>query len=169
MPRRYNGSINFDIRFKEFKPLGNFGARLSSLTHVEVNDIRWILRKEAAKNALRKAQDYCEVLNCTNVHPVELDEGYSSTYAASGQHRMAQQQQPQQQGNLRSFDNGDMQSTGFASDTRDESPLEFRPEEVKMSMSVTVKFHAEYVVEDLPRCLMLDADAIDSQVSDTAS
>ncbi|KAK3679594.1 hypothetical protein LTR37_021380 [Vermiconidia calcicola] len=187
MPRQYKGSINFDIRFKDSKALGNFGARLSSLTHVEVTNIRWILtkvteksyrsrlRKEAAKDALQKAQDYCEVMNCTNVQPVELDEGYSSTYAAMGQERMAQQQQAQmqvqwqQQGHLRSFDNDDLQPTGFASDTRDESPLEFRPEEVKMSMSVTVKFHAEYVVEGLPPCLMLDADAIDSQVADTAS
>ena len=93
--RQFNASISFDIRFKEFKALGSFGSRLSALSHVEVPNINWILteateksyrsqlRKEAARDSLQKAREYCEVMNCTNVRPVELEEGYSS----SGSHR----------------------------------------------------------------------------------
>ncbi len=63
-PRQYDGSITFDIRFKEFKALGAFGEKLTALPHVEVNSVSWILtpateksyrsrlRKEAAQDAL---------------------------------------------------------------------------------------------------------------------
>ena len=38
-PRRYRASITFDIRFKEFKALGSFGTKISSMPHVEVSNI----------------------------------------------------------------------------------------------------------------------------------
>jgi uncharacterized protein YggE len=141
--RIYDCSVNFDIRFKEFKALGSFGEKLSALSHVEVRNIQWALapgtektfhsrlRKEAAQDALQKARDYCEVLGCTNLRPVDLSEGgMAPTF---GNARMAQMQQMQVQQPYGPGGNGN----------RDESPLEFRPEEVRMSMEVTVKFHAE--------------------------
>lgn len=157
--RQFNASISFDIRFKEFKALGGFGARLSALPHVEVPNIDWILteateksyrsqlRKEAARDALQKARDYCEVMNCTNVRPVELEEGYNSPATFSSAPRRVRAVQAQEMpGRSRMMA---QHAPGFAPDVgedeRDESPLEFRPEEVRMSMNVTVKFHAEYV------------------------
>ncbi|KAK3054542.1 hypothetical protein LTR09_004271 [Extremus antarcticus] len=150
-PRQYNGSITFDIRFKEFKALGGFGEKLSSLSHVEVKDIQWILtpateksyrsrlRKEAAQDALVKARDYCEVLGCKDVRPVELTEGgVMPAMGRMGRGGLMMQQQMQQQMQQAP---GTMGRSG-GDGSRDESPLEFRPEEVKMSMEVTVKFHA---------------------------
>jgi len=146
-PRQYNGSITFDIRFKEFKALGAFGEKLTALPHVEVKNVSWILtpattksyrsqlRKEAAQDALEKARDYCSVLGCSNIRPVELSEGHlggggGSLFGAAAYAPQARQMQMQQ-------------APGMQGDSRDESPLEFRPEEVKMSMDVTVKFHAD--------------------------
>ena len=166
-PRRYNASINFDIRFKLFKALGDFGAKLSTLEHVEVNDIDWRLtvptqksyrsqlRKEAARDALQKATEYCEVMGCTNFRAVELQEGQSMTHAASSNRSYQTQMTNPNYPNRQSMLMAGISAPGFGSsnphglmsgskrDERDESPLEFRPEEVRMSMDVTVKFHAE--------------------------
>ena len=149
MARQYRARINFDIRFKEFKALGDFGGRLSSLEHTEVSTIDWILtaateksfrsqlRKTAARDALQKAQDYCEVLGCTNMRAVKLDEtkGIHRVGAAiiNQQSAVSYQQMQVAPGHNRPPE----------ADRRDESPLEFRPQEVRMSMSVSVRFQAE--------------------------
>ena len=97
------------------------------------------LRKEAAQDALAKARDYCEVLGCKDLRPVELIEGgvtasnQGSLFGQHVQHQHMQSQAPQ----------GSMgRATAAGAESRDESPLEFRPEEVKMSTHVTIKFHA---------------------------
>lgn len=154
-PRQYNAKITFDIRFKKFRELGEFSSRLSALEYTEVTDIDWILtaateksyrsqlRKSAAGDALQKAKDYCEVLGCANVRPVKLSE-------TSGAHRVS------------ALNNGNMNvayqqmqcQPGLAVQTapgygpqgltdRIEATLEFQPQEVRMSMTVAVKFHAE--------------------------
>ena len=151
LARQYDASIQFDIRFKEFKALGAFGARLSALSHVEVRSIRWILtdateksyrarlRKEAALDALEKARDYCEVLDCSNVRPLELEEvRYFSGAASYGRNTTRYAQSP---GSMR-MQSASRSARESANDARDESPLEFKPEEVKMSMEIRVKFHA---------------------------
>ncbi|KAI5360145.1 hypothetical protein Slin14017_G097060 [Septoria linicola] len=136
--RHYKGSIDFDIRFKEFKALGSFGARISSVPHVEVQDIQWIiteetraryrpkLRQAAAKDAMARAQDYCGVLGCTNLRPVELDEenGYGSRHRT---YHMASQEL----------------GAGYGEEDEGIVAVEFTRQEVKMSMSVGVTFHAE--------------------------
>lgn len=83
-PMKHSATVKFDIRFKEFKALGSFGTRISSIPHVHINDIDWILttatedsyrpqlRRDCAKDALEKAKDYCEILGCTNLRPVSL-------------------------------------------------------------------------------------------------
>lgn len=179
--RQYNARINFDIRFKDFKALGGFGSRLSALAHVEIPSIQWVLtaateksyrsrlRKEAARDALEKAHDYCEVLGCTNIRPVELEEGQGFARAAAVSNSVFGAMQPQasmaqsapcpsgglfgNSGGGSLFGNGGgfglssnaghkMAPSGVT-EQRDESELEFRPETVKMSMTVAVKFHAE--------------------------
>ena len=152
-PRQYDASINFDIRFKEFKALGAFGAKLSALSHVEVQKIRWILtnateksfrsrlRKEAARDALTKAQDYCEVLGCAGLRPIELEEfSYYSGSISSNRGNYARASQEPMQVAKRAAKAPAGQDER---DERDESPLEFRPEEVKMTLGIQVKFHAE--------------------------
>jgi hypothetical protein len=145
-------SMYFDIRFKEFKTLGSFGTKLSALPHVEIGCINWgltpstmeayraQLRKEAAQDALQKAQDYCDVLGCANLHPVELYDDQvpritpSNLVVAHQQQQMAQHQQMAQW----------VQEPGSASNCSwFEKDLEFTPQEVQMSTQVTVKFHAE--------------------------
>ncbi|KAK5164891.1 uncharacterized protein LTR77_009555 [Saxophila tyrrhenica] len=137
-PRQFDGSITFDIRFKDFAALGAFGEKLSALPHVEVKGVHWILtpateksfrsrlRREAAQDALEKAKDYAEVLGCFDVRAVELTEGGEGM---SGMGRATQSLGPRTRQLARKGG-------------RDESPLEFQPEEVRMGMEVEVKFHA---------------------------
>lgn len=141
-PRLYVCKVTFDIRFKEFKALGAFGAKLTALPHVEMNNINWILtpateksfksqlRKEAALDALQKAQDYCEVLGCTNPRPVNLTEGGINDDGWNGPGMHVQQQSR-------------MMQSARSAPPGEKTELEFRPQEVKMRMHLTVKFHAE--------------------------
>lgn len=83
-PRQYKASVSFDIRFRNFEALGSFGTQISSMPHVEVYGIDWILttdtersyepqlRRESAADAMQKAKEYCDVFACTNLRPVEL-------------------------------------------------------------------------------------------------
>ncbi|PPJ54316.1 hypothetical protein CBER1_06139 [Cercospora berteroae] len=136
-PRQYRSSITFDIRFKEFKSLGAFGTRISSVPHVELKDIEWILTEEtqasyrsqlrrmAAEDATRTAKDYCDALGCGEPRPVELE---ADGYRSSGRrYHMASQE------------------LGGEEDDEDDRSmvLEFTPQEVKMNMDVYVTFHAE--------------------------
>lgn len=162
-PREYTATIKFDIRFKEFKSMGAFGSRLTALEHVEVQSISWILtdatekshrsemRKLAAQDALQKAQDYCEVLGCTNIRPVELNEGAhnftpgrslfgSSNIVPTSYQTMqsAPGYQPQAMGMM-------MPQQAAGMQRRVEGELEFRPQEVRMTTEVSVRFHATFV------------------------
>lgn len=95
--RQYNVAISFDIHFGEFEALSSFGTKLSSISHVEVQNISWILtdatlksfetelREKAAQDAVEKAWDYCNVLGCyANVQPVELQEGDARSTMSAG-------------------------------------------------------------------------------------
>ena len=165
--RVYDARINFDIRFRRFTAMGDFGAKLSALEHVEVHDIHWILtaateksyraqlRKQAAQDALQKARDYCEVLSCDKLRPVELLEGSPVSHVASAYGNSAQQDyqmqlmllEQQNKKRLMMARQGEGGASAAlqvpASCHRSEVPLEFKPQEVRMSMDVTVKFHAE--------------------------
>ncbi|WPA95417.1 uncharacterized protein RHO25_000016 [Cercospora beticola] len=140
-PRQFRSSITFDIRFKEFKSLGAFGAKVSSVAHVEVKDIEWVLteetqatyrsqlRKMAASDAMRTAKDFCDALGCGNPRPVELEaDGYRS---AGRKYHMASQEI-----------GGGGAGTG-ASILLDSTPLELTPQEVVMKLAVDVTFHAD--------------------------
>ena len=162
LDRQYTASISFDIRFRDFKALGSFGTKLSSLSHVEVQNIDWRLtdateksfkaqlRKEAAKDAMQKARDYCEVLGCTNVRPVELREGdarasmpsgpggglFGNSSGGPGAGLFAQQAPQMQMARMarRAPDGDDQKSEDLAYDAQ----------EVKMAMEITVKFQADH-------------------------
>jgi uncharacterized protein YggE len=160
--RRYKSDIRFDIRFQNFKALGSFATALSSISNVEVGQIEWLLteetktsyhsqlRKDAAKDAMSKARDYCDVFGCENLRPVELDdtEGMYS-HKPMKYHRSMQtaRRAPQYPGTTGEgmagrtlFRTPGQQGVGEESESPD---LEFDPQSVQMSMEVTVKFHAE--------------------------
>lgn len=155
LARKYHATVTFDIRFRNFEKLGSFGTRLSVIPHVEVNNIQWILtnitekafhsqlRKEAARDALQKAEDYAEVLGCKHVKPVELSEAGLSSHAGMYAARMVQQQQPQGLYAQTAPGSNPFGGFGVNGTQRNESGLDFRPEEVTMSLDVTAKFHAE--------------------------
>ena len=90
---------------------------------------------------MQKAQDYCDVLGCTNVRPVKLEE-------TQGAHRVSALNQRNMGVSYQQMQMQPMQvAPGYGPqggvEQRDESTLEFRPQEVRMKMSVSVKFCAE--------------------------
>lgn len=170
LSRIYNASVNFDIRFRDFVALGSFGTKLSSLIHVEVQNINWILteatlksfksqlRKEATQDAIQKAKDYCEVLGCTNVRPVELQEGDARNVMSSGWASSSSGAAAARGGGLFGSTPGAMASMSMqsapaarragpqAGEQVQAEELSFDAQEVKMAMDVTVKFHADHAV-----------------------
>lgn len=177
LPRRYRASVTFDIRFKEFKALGSFGTKISSMSHVEVGNIDWILtditekayrsrlRREAAQDALEKVQDYCEVLGCQNIRATELQEITISSHAigrtskmktsnvAMQSMQMAPSNQMARQMCKSAFflafeqfaDHSKARNENMGDDeiARQSAELEFRPQEVRMTHEITIKFQAE--------------------------
>lgn len=135
---------------------------------MEVRNIDWILTvttekffkaelcKQAAKDAMRKARDYCDVLGCTNVRPVELREGDARAAMHTGGGGLF--------GGGRNRDSGGggaaagmfaqtpghtlqqarMANVPSGGHVRDED-LGFDAQEVKMAVEVTVKFQADHV------------------------
>lgn len=155
--RTYSSQIDFDIRFKEFKALGAFSAKISALPHVEVRNIEWKLtpatekhfeaqlRKEASQDALQKAYEYCEVLRCVNVRPLELNEGDHFIEAVGGPqtvHRAVRSKSGPRGGLFGSVARNAM-SFSAMEDAEPEPELEFTPQELRMSLNVELKFQAE--------------------------
>lgn len=174
--RQYNVAISFNIHFWDFQALSSFGTKLSSISHVEVQNISWILtdatvksfktelRKQAARDALLSAWDYCNVLGCyENVRPVELQEGDAGStmsagfvgggrgagngiFGGGGYHGESSvaAQYAQTATVSRSIQQA-RRRVGDGEDARAEG-LGFDAQEVKMAMEVTVKFQAEFDV-----------------------
>ncbi|KJX98530.1 hypothetical protein TI39_contig407g00010 [Zymoseptoria brevis] len=156
--RRYKSTVRFDIRFREFKALGAFGVTISSISHVEVSNTEWILttetkdsyrfelRKTAARNAMRKAQDYRDVLGCGNLRPIELDDtNGNDSYQARGSGRTMQTAR-RSAAPAQMYTQSMQSMPGYNEESsEDASGLEFTPQEVQMSMeeALTVKFHAD--------------------------
>lgn len=174
--RQYNVAISFDISFMDFQALRSFGTKLSSISHVEVQNISWILtdatmtsfktelRIQAAQDAMQKAWDYRDVLACNaNVRPVELQEGDARSTMSAGF-----------VGGGRGAGNGIFGGGGYHGESGVAAKyaqtatvsrsmqqakigigngeyartegLRFDAQKVKMAMEVTVKFEADYDV-----------------------
>lgn len=174
--RQYNVAIGFNIHFWDFQALSSFGTKLSSISHVEVQNISWILTDatlksfktelliQAAQDALQKAWDYRDVLACNaNVRPVELQEGDARSTMSAGFG-----------GGGRGAGNGIFGGGGYHGESGVAAKyaqtakvsrsmqqakigigngeyartegLRFDPQKVKMAMEVTVKFEADYDV-----------------------
>lgn len=174
--RQYNVAISFNIHFWDFQALSSFGTKLSSISHVEVQNISWILTDatlksfktelliQAAQDALRKVRDYCDVLACkANVRPVELQEGDArSTMSAGfggggrgagngifgGGGCYGESGVAAQYAQTATVSRSIQQARRGGEDGEDARTegLRFDAQEVKMAMEVTVKFQADYDV-----------------------
>lgn len=174
--RQYNVAISFDISFRDFQALRSFGTKLSSISHVEVQNISWILtdatlksfetklREKAAQDALKKACDYCNVLAYkANVQPVELQEGDArSTMSAGfvgggrgpgngifgGGGYRGESSVAAQYAQTATVSRSIQQARRGVGDGEDARTegLGFDAQEVKMAMVVTVKFQADFDV-----------------------
>lgn len=174
--RQYNVAISFNIHFWDFQALSSFGTKLSSISHVEVQNISWILTDatlksfktelliQAAQDALQKAWDYRDVLACNaNVRPVELQEGDArSTMSAGfvgggrgaengilcGGGCYGESGVAAQYAQTATVSRSIQQARRGGEDGEDARTegLRFDAQEVKMAMEVTVKFQADYDV-----------------------
>lgn len=174
--RQYSVAISFDISFRDFQALSSFGTKLSSISHVEVQNISWILTDatlksfktelliQAAQDALQKAWDYRDVLACNaNVRPVELQEGDArSTMSAGfggggkgaengifcGGGCYGESGVAAQYAQTATVSRSIQQARRGGEDGEDARTegLRFDAQEVKMAMEVTVKFQADYDV-----------------------
>lgn len=174
--RQYNVAISFDISFRDFQALRSFGIKLSSISHVEVQNISWILtdatmksfktelRIQAAQDAMQKAWDYRDVLACNaNVRPVELQEGDArSTMSAGfggggkgaengifcGGGCYGESGVAAQYAQTATVSRSIQQARRGGEDGEDARTegLMFDAQEVKWAMEVTVKFQADYDV-----------------------
>lgn len=174
--RQYNVAISFNIHFWDFQALSSFGTKLSSISHVEVQNISWILTDatlksfktelliQAAQDALQKAWDYRDVLACNaNVRPVELQEGDArSTMSAGfggggkgaengifcGGGCYGESGVAAQYAQTATVSRSIQQARRGGEDGEDARTegLMFDAQEVKMAMEVTVKFQADYDV-----------------------
>lgn len=162
-PEKHSATVTFDVRFKEFKALGSFGTRIGALPHVTIRDIDWILttatedsyrpqlRREAAENAVRVARHYCEILECTNLRPVELNVStvqYSKGYILLTLLFLCFQEINEYSAATRSYHRqhiATQSARAYGDPGKPERPdeLEFKPQEVKMKKDIKITFQAE--------------------------
>ncbi|OJD13905.1 hypothetical protein AJ78_05695 [Emergomyces pasteurianus Ep9510] len=131
----FEATTSFTAKFRDFDKLGSVSSTLSVIPNVSIKSIRWMLtdatisslvsecRISAAHNALEKARDYAKAFGYQDVQPYEIsDNGYGLPVASSASM---------------------MRSRKIMRGVRHEEQLllTFRPEEVSMNSSVTVKFN----------------------------
>lgn len=136
LPREYSANTAFSVRFCNFTELGNFASMLATMENVSVRDISWELtdatkailgtksRVEAIKNANNQAKDYSEALARGEVTAYEVtggNEGINLAQYSSG------------------HGHGGYGGGGGGAGGED---LNFEPENVSFSCTVTVKYRA---------------------------
>ncbi|KAL3475529.1 hypothetical protein BJX99DRAFT_259303 [Aspergillus californicus] len=133
--KTYHVSTAFDVRFRDFEILASVGTELSAMPFVDLGGIEWQLtdatkgsfvsqvRSLAAKDALKRAEDYANTFNKFKVDVVEIldEDGAGGGFVAS---RRLLSMTVRQEGD-------------------DRNQLSFQPEDVEMSSTVTVKFITE--------------------------
>ncbi|KZP25813.1 hypothetical protein FIBSPDRAFT_855446 [Athelia psychrophila] len=131
--RTYGARTHLDIRFRDFARLGAMEEMLSTTPLVSIKGVTWRLteeteqalavqsRKEALEDAVRRARDFAEVVGCKNVQCVEITQGDEPTAYGRAKQTAGR--------------NGGMADAVSGA-------LDFEPQKVMMSASVSVKFHA---------------------------
>ncbi|EEQ92507.1 hypothetical protein RJZ56_006175 [Blastomyces dermatitidis] len=130
----FEASTSFSATFRDFDKLGAVATTLSVMPNVSITSTRWMLtdatiaslisecRISAAHDARTKARDYAKAFGYQDVEPYEISDtsyGLPSTSTASVM-RSRKMMRPME---------------------RQEQQLIFRPEEVSMTSTVTIKFN----------------------------
>lgn len=140
LAREYTTSTTFSVRFRDFAELGSFASMVSTMENVSVQTISWELtdatkaslgtlsRNEAIKDAMHQANDYSKALGRGEATAYEVIGG-------TGGVNQAQYYGGHGHGGYRGGGGG---GGGGAGDEE----LNFEPENVSFSCSVTVKCQA---------------------------
>ena len=148
LPREYQTTVNFSIRFEEFNALGRTIYTLVAIDHVRSDGVQWTLthdtmeaqrsklRTMAAKDALSRAQSYANALGYDKVTPVEMKERQAHTRVPSGHGTTTRPSDGIETQSKNLADEEEWQDLG-------EETSHYIPEEVKMTQSVDAKFRAE--------------------------
>jgi uncharacterized protein YggE len=139
LARQYTARTSFEIKVRDFERLGSLASSLSTMRHVEISRIEWRLtdatkaslasqsRQEAVKDAVVKARDYAAVLLRGRPEAVEVIDG-SGGYSSSAPRMRCR----------RAAHGG-----GYPQGQQQGEVLDFEPESVQFSSTVTVKFVAD--------------------------
>jgi uncharacterized protein YggE len=134
----YAARALFNIKFHDFAVLNKLATQFSAMDHVKISRIDWDLtdatldglkggaRKRAAQDAIAKAIDYAEAfagVGREKVRPVTVSE---STY-------YNQSTRPQLH-----------YGKGMRGRVTGSEELQFEPEDVRLEVTVTAKFHVEF-------------------------
>ena len=135
LDREYKASTYFTIIFQDFQKLGEITSTLFRTPHVEIERTDWRLtpatlrslgteaRQKAMRDAMQRAQDYCDVLERHAVAVEVTDYGSGQSY------RVASQELSRPRGSS-------------ASKTQVDG-MTLEPEDVELKSSVDVKFQAD--------------------------
>ena len=138
LPKQHRADTRFDVKFRDFVRLGKIATELSTMEFVRINKISWRLtdttkaslyslsRTAAVEDAVSKAKDYTKPLSEKIPRAIELSEQGLSTSTSS-------HMRPRK---------------GMRIDTEHRDPrtdgMEFEPEDVQLSATVTVKFVVDW-------------------------
>ncbi|KAL9106039.1 MAG: hypothetical protein Q9227_008882 [Pyrenula ochraceoflavens] len=134
LAREYHCSTKINIKFQDFKLLGEIATALASMPNVDVPNISWRVtdatrealgsqaRKEAVQDAVTKARDFASVVSDKEPKAVLIEERHSSQTTSSHMRRL--------KGQRMQAATGEGESNG----------LSFEPEDVQLSTNVHVKF-----------------------------
>ncbi|KAK5046604.1 hypothetical protein LTR84_007365 [Exophiala bonariae] len=133
--RLYSATCSLDVRFRDFKGLGDAVVKWASEPHVSLQGIEWLLTEEsqtaleeqaklvALRHAISRAQGYADVIGRRTVTPVKIED----TQYMFGEARVMQA--ARKMASTASFGIG--------------VGLDFEPQQVEVNATLDVEFHAE--------------------------
>jgi uncharacterized protein YggE len=133
--RLYSATCSLDIRFRNFKGLGEAVVKWASEPYVSLQGIEWLLTEqsqttleeqaklEALRHAIKRAQGYADVIGRRSVTPVKIED----TQYMFGEARIMQA--TRKMASSASFGIG--------------VGLDFEPQQVEVNATLDVEFHAE--------------------------
>lgn len=133
LARRFTASSRLEVKFRDFAQLGTFTSELAQTKFVSVDRIEWRLtdatkaelgrqcRRNAVKDAMAKAKDYADAAGKADFEILEITDGVASSGYIPPYRRMFSA------------------APGAGGDGQE---LNFEPEDVSISSSLTAKFDA---------------------------
>lgn len=142
LPPIYHATISFSVVFRDFEKLSEVVGMLASYPKVQIDSVNWDLteatqtelgsesRKEAIRDAIRKANDYAEVVG-VKVVPVDIRDLGQGTSASS---LFAPCAAPRT--------GGLFGATRSENEVVETTPIDLNPQDVRYLGSVDVRFEA---------------------------